>query len=91
MHSTLTDLAATGVSLLMQNSRLLKPRFAKSSDLDQAMRLPRQPIDLHCPGQITLKGAVKRHEGPAAVPHPQPTLPKGDLQLPGDEFPFSNR
>jgi type VI secretion system secreted protein VgrG len=54
------------------------------------IRLKDGNIDLYCPGQITQKAAIKSHEGPATVPHPLPTLPKGNLELPGDEFPFSN-
>ena len=40
MHSTLTDLAAAGVSLFGQCSRLLKLRFPGSSGLGEETLLP---------------------------------------------------
>jgi type VI secretion system secreted protein VgrG len=55
------------------------------------IRMKDGDIDLHCPGTLTLKAAVKSLEGPASVANPLPTLPKGALELPGDEFPFSYR
>ncbi|MBP6654342.1 MAG: hypothetical protein KA779_08340, partial [Propionivibrio sp.] len=40
MHSTLSDLAAAGVSLFGQGSRLLKLRFPESSGFSEESLLP---------------------------------------------------
>ena len=44
MHTTLADLAASGVSLFGQGSRLLKLRFAGSSGLDSETLLPHRLV-----------------------------------------------
>ncbi len=44
MHSTLSDLAASGVSLFGQGSRLLKLRFAESSGLGAETLLPHRLV-----------------------------------------------
>ncbi|NTV09216.1 MAG: type VI secretion system tip protein VgrG [Zoogloea sp.] len=54
------------------------------------IRLQGGNIDFHCPGKQTFKAATRSFEGPASASNPLPVLPKGPLELPGDEFPFSN-
>jgi type VI secretion system secreted protein VgrG len=54
------------------------------------IRLQGGNIDFHCPGKQTFKAATRSFEGPASESNPLPVLPKGPLELPGDEFPFSN-
>ena len=54
------------------------------------IRMADGKIDIHAPGDITLKGAQKLLEGPASAQYPLPKLPSGEVKPGDDLFPFSN-